>query len=150
MLDETSKRSGELFKSGYRWAESVLLSVAESKNIKSEIIPKISTGFCGGIARTSGICGAVTGGIMAISLLYGRSSPDEPIEKSYIPVQKFIEIFEVKFGTTNCKQLTGLDLGTEEGRKRFVSENMIEQCRKYAEEAARMVMLVIEEKSELN
>lgn len=121
--------------------------MAESKDIQSEIIPKISTGFCAGIARTSGICGAVTGGIMAISLLYGRSSPDEPIEKSYIPVQKFIEIFENKFGSTNCKQLTGIDLGTEDGRKRFISENKIEQCRKYAEEAARMVMLVIEERS---
>lgn len=147
MIDETSKRSGELFKLGYRWAESVLLSVAESKDIQSEIIPNISSGFCGGIARTSGICGAVSGGIMAISLFYGRSSPNEPIDKSYIPVQKFIEMFESKFGTTNCKQLIGIDLGTEEDRKRFFSENKIEQCRKYTEEATRMVMLIIEEKS---
>lgn len=147
MIDETSKRSGELFKLGYRCAESVLLSVAESKDIQSEMIPKISTGFCGGMARTCGICGAVSGGIMAISLLYGRSSPNEPIDKSYIPVKKFVKMFESKYGTTNCKQLIGIDLGTEEGRTQFISENKIGQCEKYTEDATRMVMLIIEEKS---
>jgi C_GCAxxG_C_C family probable redox protein len=121
--------------------------VAESKNIQSELIPKIATGFCGGIARTSGLCGAVSGAVMAISIFYGRSLPDEPIDKSYIPVQNLIEMFENKFGSTNCKQLTGCDLRTEEGRKQFYSTNMIEQCKIYTEEATRIAMSIIEEKS---
>jgi len=124
-----------------------VLSVAESKNIQSELIPKIATGFCGGIARTNGLCGAVGGAIMAISIFYGRSLPDEPIDKSYIPVQKLIEMFENRFGSTNCKQLTGCDLRTEEGRKQFFSTNMIEQCKIYTEEATRIAMSIIEEKS---
>ncbi len=121
-----------------------MLSVTESKNIQSDVIPKISTGFCGGIARTCGICGAVSGAIMAISLFCGRSSPDEPIDKSYMPVQKMIALFEGKFGTTNCKLLTGIDLGTEEGRKRFALENKIEQCKQYTVEATRMAMSIID------
>jgi C_GCAxxG_C_C family probable redox protein len=120
--------------------------VAEGKNIQSELIPKIATGFCGGIARTSGICGAVSGAVMAISIYYGRSLPDEPIDRSYIPVQRIIEVFENKFGSTNCRQLTGCDLGTEEGRKRFFAMNMLERCRGYTEEATRMAMSIIEEK----
>jgi len=95
--------------------------VTGSRNIQSEIIPKISTGFCGGITRTCGICGAVSGAIMAISLFYGRSSPSEPIDESYIPVKKMIEMLEDRFGTTNCKQLIGIDLSNEEGRKRWGS-----------------------------
>jgi len=55
---------------------------------------------------------------MAISLFYGRSSPSEPIDESYIPVKKMIEMLEDRFGTTNCKQLIGIDLSNEEGRKR--------------------------------
>ena len=123
-----------------------MLSVAESKNIQSELIPKIASGFCGGIARTSGICGAVSGAVMAISIFCGRGLPDEPIDKSYVPVKKLIEIFENKFGSTNCRQLTGCDLGTEEGRKRYFAANMLERCRGYTEEATRMAMSIIEEK----
>ena len=123
-----------------------MLFMAEGKSIQSELIPKIASGFCGGIARTSGICGAVSGAVMAISIYYGRSLPDEPIDRSYIPVQKIIEVFEYKFGSTNCRQLTGCDLGTEEGRKRFSAMNMLERCRGYTEEATRMAMSIIEEK----
>jgi C_GCAxxG_C_C family probable redox protein len=125
-----------------------LLSVAEGKSIQSELIPRIATGFCGGIARTSGICGAVSGAVMAISIYYGRSLPDEPIDKSYIPIQKIIELFENKFGSTKCRELTGCDLGTEEGRRRFSAMNILETCRGYTEEATKMAMSIIEEKPE--
>jgi len=53
MTEKTAQRSGELFDSGFWCAESVLLAVAESKGIKSDIIPKIATGFCAGISRTN-------------------------------------------------------------------------------------------------
>ena len=57
MIDEVSKKSGELFASGYCCSESVLTAVAESKGISSDLIPKVATGFCGGIAHTCNICG---------------------------------------------------------------------------------------------
>ncbi len=121
--------------------------MAESKNVQSELIPKVATGFCGGIARTGGICGAVSGAIMAISIFYGRDLPDEPIDRNYIPVQKLIEMFANKFGSVNCKELTGCDLRTEEGKKQFFSTSMIEKCRMYTEETTRMAMAIIEKKS---
>jgi len=123
-----------------------LLSVAESKDVHSELIPRISTGFCGGLARTCGICGAVSGAIMAINLFYGRNLPNEPYDKSYIPVRKMLTTFENKFGSTNCKELIGLDLGTEEGLKKFLSENKVEQCKNFTEEATRIAMSIIEGK----
>ena len=120
--------------------------MAESKGIKSDIIPRISTGFCGGLARTCGICGAVSGAVMALNLIYGRNLPDEPYETSYVPVQKFIRTFENKFGSTNCKILTGLDLSLREDQKRFVSENKVAICKGFTEEAARMAISIIEGK----
>jgi C_GCAxxG_C_C family probable redox protein len=119
--------------------------MAESKNIQSELIPKIATGFCGGISRTCHMCGAVSGAIMAINLFHGRSLPDESVETSYITVRKLIDMFESKFGSTNCKQLTGCDLGTKEGLNTFMSNNLIEQCKNYTEQATRMAMSIIEE-----
>ena len=121
--------------------------MAESQNIQSDLIPKIATGFCGGISRTCGICGAVSGAIMSINLFHGRSVPNESVETCYINVRKLIDMFESKFESTNCKQLIGCDLGTEEGRNTFMSNNLIEHCRNYTEEATRMAMSIIEEES---
>ena len=94
--------------------------MAESKNIQSDLIPKIATGFCAGISRTRGTCGAVTGAVMAINMFCGRNNPSVPLIQSYPPVQKFIKLFEERFGSTNCEQLIDCDLGTEEGRKKFL------------------------------
>jgi C_GCAxxG_C_C family probable redox protein len=121
--------------------------VAESKNIQSELIPKITTGFCGGMARTCGMCGALSGAIMAINIFYGRNSKDVPFEKSYAPVQEMIKLFVGKFGSINCKELIDADLGTEEGRIMFLANNLREHCRNFTEEATRMAMTIIEEKS---
>jgi dihydrofolate reductase len=37
----------------------VLLAIAESQGIQPDLIPRIATGFCSGISRTGGMCGAV-------------------------------------------------------------------------------------------
>lgn len=121
--------------------------MAESKGIQSDLIPKIATGFCSGISRTCGMCGAVIGAIMALNLFYGRNISSESHETSYIAVRKLLDMFESKFGSTNCKQLIGCDLGTKEGQNTFKSNNLIEQCRNYTEEATRMAILIIEHKS---
>ena len=55
-------------------------------------------------------------------------------------------MFENKFGSTNCKALIGLDLGTEEGLKKFLLENKIEQCKNFTEEATRIAVSIIEDK----
>ncbi|MEE9189396.1 MAG: C-GCAxxG-C-C family protein, partial [Candidatus Neomarinimicrobiota bacterium] len=56
------------------------MAVANNYKIQSDLIPKIATGFCGGMARTCGQCGALSGAIMSISLLTGRSEPADPKE----------------------------------------------------------------------
>ncbi len=124
--------------------------MAESKGIHSDLIPKIATGFCSGVSRTCGMCGAVIGAIMALNLFYGRNLSSESLETSYIVVNKLLDMFESRFGTTNCKQLIGCDLGTKEGQNTFESNNLIEQCRIFTEEATGMVMLIIEEKHQSN
>ena len=139
-----SARSRELFDSGFFCAESVLLAVAESKGIESDLIPRIATGLCSGISRTCGMCGAVSGGILAISMLTGRSSPRDPTRKSFNKVKKFRKMFEKRFGTTNCRELIGCDLDTEEGQETFNEKNLIEQCKQYTEEATKMVLEVLE------
>jgi C_GCAxxG_C_C family probable redox protein len=145
MSEQASQRSLELFKSGYFCAESVLLAIAENQGIQSDLIPKIATGFCSGISRTGSMCGAVSGAIMGINLIAGRSSPAESIEFSYTLTQKLISNFERQYGSVNCRQLIGCDLATEAGQQYFMENHLMERCLQYAEEATRMAISLIAE-----
>jgi C_GCAxxG_C_C family probable redox protein len=146
MIDKVSKTSGDFFQSGYYCAESVLLAIAESKGIESDLLPKIATGFCGGVSRTCGMCGAVSGGIMAIGLFSGRTAADESVLPTYEAVQELLKRFAGRFGSTNCRELTGCDLGTDEGQNYFKDNNIIETCRHFTEGATAMAATLIEER----
>ena len=122
----------------------MLLAVAESQGIESDLLPKIATGFCSGLARTAGLCGALSGGILALNLLTGRSEPGTPVDQNYSLVRALIDQYESAFGSTNCKVLTGVDLGTEEGRAVFREKNQIVSCLNQAEEVTRMVLKLAE------
>ncbi len=100
-------------------AESVLLAVGEGLGCASPLIPRLATGFCSGLARTCGPCGALNGGVMAIGLALGRDSGCEPLDRAYAPVQEFVEFFAETFGSVNCHDLTGCDFGTAGGQLAF-------------------------------
>ncbi len=123
----------------------MILAVTESEGIQSDLIPKIATGFCGGVSRTCGMCGAVSGGIMVIGVFAGRSAPTETVADSYGMVRKFVKQFISRFGSTNCKELTGCDLGTDEGQKYFKENDMRNKCRVFTEEATRISLALVKE-----
>lgn len=137
-------RSKQLFDSGYGCAESVLLAVCESKEIQSVLIPRIASGFCGGVANTSGMCGAVAGGILALNIIYGRDNATESKELNYEKVQQFQQTFAAKFGSINCSTLTNCDLSTEEGHQKFKKLNVHQKCSDFTGEATRMVLELIQ------
>jgi C_GCAxxG_C_C family probable redox protein len=141
--DQAAQRSGELFEQGFCCAESVLQAIAESRDIHSELIPRIATGLCGGISRTGGICGAVGGGVLAISMITGRSSADASREENHRLIRAFLSEFEAQFGSTNCEKLMGCRLDTPEGRQFFKENNLREKCRIFTREAAKMAASAI-------
>ena len=145
MSEKAPQRSRELFQSGFFCAESVLLAIAESQGIRSDLIPRIATGFCSGISRTGGMCGAVSGAMMGINLVAGRNSPVESIDLSYALTQKLISRFEKQFGSINCRQLIGCDLATEAGQRYFMENHLMERCRQCAEDATSMAVSLIAE-----
>ena len=132
-------------KNGWYCAESVLLALSDAAGIKSEFIPKIATGFCAGIARNNGICGAVTGGILAISLLTGRNSPEDSVDDNYKMVIKLQKVFEDKYYSTNCFKLTNCDFNKPEGKARFEAENLKESCTEMVGEAIQIVLDIFKE-----
>ncbi len=145
MNEEAATRSRELFSSGFYCAESVLLAIAENRHIQSDLIPRIATGFCSGMARTGGQCGAVSGAIMALGLLRGRQSPAEAVDGTYAVVRDLMRQFAERFGSTNCRTLLGCDLDTAEGQQTFIANQLIERCYDYAEGATQIASSLLEE-----
>lgn len=147
MNNQPSHRARVLWDSGYYCAESVLQVIAESKGIQSPLIPRIATGFCSGVSRTGGMCGAVSGAITGINLVTGRNAPTDSLEECYAIVQGLIEQFENRFGAINCPQLLGCDVSTEEGRRFYMENHLTERCRTFVEEATTIAMSLLEGES---
>ena len=145
MREQAPQRSQELFKSGYFCAESVLLAISENQGIHSDLIPRIASGFCSGISRTGGMCGAVSGAMMGINLVAGRNSPTDSLETSYSLTQKLIDQFVGQFGSINCRQLIGCDLATEAGLRYFMENNLMERCLQCAADATSIAVSLIDE-----
>ena len=134
-----SERAVGFWNSGYYCAESVLMAAAEEQGIRSDLIPKIASGFCSGVAQTGGMCGALSGAVMGLGLTAGRGDPQGERDLIYQKTQNLVSAFESKFGSSNCSQLLDLDLGTERGQEQYKARNLNPQCEGYVREAARLV-----------
>jgi len=137
-------RSKELFDNGFGCAEAVLIAVSEHRQIRSELIPRIASGLCGGFGKTNGMCGAMSGGVLALSLVYGRDDTNQPKDILNEKIQKFVEFFRNKFGSINCTDLTGCDLSKPDGLQKFEAMNLHTKCLDFVVEATRKVISLIE------
>lgn len=146
MSKQTAERAKAYFESsGWRCAESVLLAIAEHQQLQSDLIPRMATGFCSGLARTCGTCGAVNGAILALNLVYGRSSPEESADPCYTAVQALLSTFQDRFNTINCQELLdGCDLATEAGQQAFVANNYYPRCAGYVYTATAIALEIID------
>jgi C_GCAxxG_C_C family probable redox protein len=138
----------ELFQSEYNCAESVLMAIAQSQGIGTEWIPRLATGFGGGIARTGQVCGALSGAIIGMGLVLGRDNPEVKADDFYAAVQKLLADFEASHGTTQCRALTHLDFMTPEGRANYRTSDAAARCLEYVGEAASQALTLLDASDE--
>jgi len=108
----------------------VLLVIEELFDLKSDDALKAASAFGGGIGRMGSACGALLGGAMALSLLFGRSyedmqkgypsGPGKPGEKLAILTRKLGEKFKAEYNSLLCDDIEkNLTSGTlPRGRRR--------------------------------
>ena len=133
------------FASGYNCAQAVLYACSDDVNVDKNIALKISCGFGAGMGRKQEVCGAVTGGIIAIGAKYGRGEDDEQsaTEKTYEKTKELLDKFQTKHGTIICLELLdGCNLMTEKGQKYF-QENRLKN--KICSECVCSVIQILEE-----
>jgi C_GCAxxG_C_C family probable redox protein len=118
----------EHFRQGYNCAQSVLLTMFEHWNGKNELVPKLATAFGAGIGRCGSLCGALTGGVLAISIKYGTNEPStEERLKAYNIAKKFYELFQAENGSVLCRELLGYDLSDPEQREKARKADVFEE-----------------------
>ncbi len=140
-MSDAVARARELFTSGMFCAESVLQAVAESQGCASPLIPRIATGLCAGCSRTGNLCGALTGGMLAISLVHGRDCPDDSRDACYSRVQALANAFQETFGAVNCAELLGYRLDDEEQLRKVRELGLIQsRCLGFTEQTVRLVL----------
>jgi C_GCAxxG_C_C family probable redox protein len=143
-IPQVRKWAEESFASGLFCAESVVLAIARAEGVDSELLPKIATGFCGGMSRTCGTCGAVSGAIMGIGLALGRSTAKASSQPAYAATERLMQTFEHEFGSRDCHVLLdGCDLGTPEGQAMFQVRKLDGRCRQMTGRAAEIAARVI-------
>jgi C_GCAxxG_C_C family probable redox protein len=143
-MSNKSETALQKFESGYNCAQSVLFAYCDDVNIDKSTALKISCGFGAGMGRKQEVCGAVTGGIIAIGAKYGRGEDDEQsaTEKTYGKTKELLDKFQTKHGTIICLELLdGCNLMTEKGQKYF-QENRLKN--KICSECVRDVVQILE------
>ena len=102
-----AERAKALFESGYNCAQAVLCAFEDVTDLPQQTAAKIASGFGGGIARMREVCGAVSGGVMVLSLARGYADPKNAAAKTahYRFVQEFADRFRQETGSIICREL---------------------------------------------
>ncbi|MDD4567856.1 MAG: C-GCAxxG-C-C family protein [Methanoculleus chikugoensis] len=134
------------FMRGYNCAQAVSSVFADDVGVPEEVILCAATGFGGGVGHTGGTCGAVSGTVLALGLLFGSTGPGEKAAKdlTYGLTREFVTRFVEKNGTVSCTELLGCDLSTGEGLARAREENLTRTlCPCYVKDAVEILEEVL-------
>lgn len=129
------------FGRSFNCAQSVFVPLAEKLGLDVDTALKIATPFGGGIAHSGQICGAVSGGLMAIGLAKGITEYNhERKDACYALAQEFMDRFTELHGELTCSGLLGLDLGDPAQSKIANKENVFSTlCPIFVRDAVRIV-----------
>ncbi len=123
------------------------MSFKDYFGIQESALPKLATGFGGGIGLHGSLCGSLTGAIIAIGMRSGRTNPKdrETASKVYEKCRQFMDRFEKEFGKKDCFSLTGgYHLDNPEESKKWAAAGGREKCTDIVEKTAQMLCQYIE------
>ncbi|MEG0856524.1 MAG: C-GCAxxG-C-C family protein [Terrisporobacter sp.] len=117
-LNNVKKEAEGYFVNGdFSCSESVLKALVNNFDMGvSDDVVKVASGFSGGMGGSGCTCGTISGAIIGIGLLFGRSEGKDPaIKKAKELSKKIHDVFKDEHKATCCRSLTrGLDPGTKE------------------------------------
>lgn len=103
----------EAFESGYNCAQALMKSFSDLIDADEDMLLSLVSSFGGGMGRLREVCGAVSGMLAVLGILYGYSGPEKGERKAehYTRVQETSLEFERMHGSLICRELLGLKPG---------------------------------------
>ena len=100
--------AGELFLEGCNCAQAVFLAFSDVTGMDRKLAAKLSSPFGGGMGRMREVCGAVSGMLMVLGVLYGyeeNAGEDAQKKQLYKDVQALAGKFREECGSIICREI---------------------------------------------
>ena len=140
----------QYFSDKFHCSQAVLAAFAPECGLTEEQALKLGACFGGGM-RKGEVCGACTGALMVLGLLYGQYDKDdlESRMRANEVNDAMMNGFAGKCGSYICNELLGCDLSTEAGIQ-YARDNKLftEFCPKMVANAVDVVEEIIRQRSE--
>lgn len=100
-------QAAALFCQGYNCAQSVAVAFCDRTGLTAEEAARLSSAFGGGMGRLRETCGAVSGMMLVLGLLYGYSEAGNDAIKGayYADVQRLAGEFRAQAGSIVCREI---------------------------------------------
>lgn len=152
-MNKNSTAAAETFREGYNCAQAVIAACGPGRGLSRELAIKVAQAFGGGMGRTGGVCGAVTGAMMVIGLEHSAASgaDNQAKQDAYRLTRELFARFKAKHGSIICRDLLGCDIGTDEGLRKAHDSGLTKaRCPKFVTDAAEIVEDLLSPKESSN
>lgn len=136
----TEAEVDKLFKQGFDCSQVVLAEVSDKIGISREEAYAIAS--CFGIGAAQGdTCGAAAGGMMALGIRYGNTTPNDMTAKKELfdKRDEFIRRFQQMNGKVACPDLLGRKVCTFEELVTLGATGLFDNCPRYCVNAIRIL-----------
>lgn len=105
--EELATQAIDLFKGGLYCSEAILQVFNKELNLGlNDTAIKMATGFGAGLGASKCCCGSLTGAVMVLSAIKGRTTIDDNVDEVFSLTQELHDKFKQKYKATCCRALT--------------------------------------------
>ncbi len=150
ILSMMEQRSALLMKKSGHCAQSCFLAIKEQFNLEEGAVVKALTPLPG-LGEKGLTCGALTGCLMAMGLIFGRDNIEDwdTYRESLKPAGSFVDEYRQKLGSIHCREILeeklgkAYDLSDETEQAEYVRAGGPEKCAELIGKAVRIAGGVI-------
>ena len=101
------EKAAQLFLQGYNCAQAMMGAYCDVTGLTPDFAARMASSFGGGMGRMREVCGAVSGMLMVVGLLYGYEIPGDDVSKKehYHRVQHLAGKFREEAGSIVCREI---------------------------------------------
>lgn len=112
-----AEKAKEKFLQGYNCSQAVALAFSDVMGLEEDVVLKMMLPFGGGIGRLRMTCGAISGMVAVVGMLFSKADNNpENKKETYAIVQELCAKFKAETGSLICAELlSGVKVPVEVG-----------------------------------